>query len=170
MILLYGLAVDRLGRRIVADFEKLGADRFSLVPSVVLLTDVLTVVGLVLVIVIFFVRRLPVARGGGNGTWLVAIVASNFELLVVALPRATSSPARELAAAALLTVGLAAGIYVLSVLGRSFSILPQARGLVTRGPYRVVRHPLYLAGMIAALGIMLRYEQPWAAFITGAGF
>ena len=34
-------------------------------------------------------------------------------------------------------------------LGRCFGVLPEARGLVTRGPYRTVRHPVYL-GEIAA--------------------
>jgi len=49
-------------------------------------------------------------------------------------------------------------------LGRSFAILPARRAIVARGPYRLVRHPIYLAelgmlvtacatrGWIAALG------------------
>jgi protein-S-isoprenylcysteine O-methyltransferase Ste14 len=41
-------------------------------------------------------------------------------------------------------------------LGRSISILPQARQLVTSGPYAFVRHPLYLGEMTAMLGIAMQ--------------
>ena len=39
-------------------------------------------------------------------------------------------------------------------LGRSVSIIPQARSLVQNGPYKFVRHPLYLGELIAILGIV----------------
>ena len=166
----YGLAVGALGRSLIIDFETLRADRFPLSRSAALLPRGLTIIFMCLMIVVFVVRRLPVARAEGVGAPLVAIIASNFEIVLVALPRADSSPARDLLSSALLTAGLASAIYVLSILGRSFSILPQARGFVMRGPYRYVRHPLYLAGMIAALGIMLQFVQPWAGLITFSGF
>lgn len=44
-------------------------------------------------------------------------------------------------------------------LGKSFSLLPQARELVTSGPYRFVRHPIYLGGLLITLGeIWLRFS------------
>ena len=43
----------------------------------------------------------------------------------------------------------------LGTLGKSFSIIPQARSLVVRGPYRMVRHPLYLGEIIGVLGLIL---------------
>jgi protein-S-isoprenylcysteine O-methyltransferase Ste14 len=44
-------------------------------------------------------------------------------------------------------------------LGHSFSLLPQARTLVTTGPYRYVRHPIYLGGLLITVGeIWLRFS------------
>ncbi|HEU4942388.1 MAG TPA: methyltransferase, partial [Gaiellaceae bacterium] len=40
-------------------------------------------------------------------------------------------------------------------LGRCFGLLPEARGLVTRGPYRLVRHPVYLGEFAAVGGLVL---------------
>ena len=47
------------------------------------------------------------------------------------------------------------------VLGRSISILP-ARRLVTSGPMPFVRHPLYLAEIVALAGVALEYWSVWA--------
>ena len=44
-------------------------------------------------------------------------------------------------------------------LGKSFSLLPQARTLVTTGPYRFVRHPIYLGGLLITVGeVWLRFS------------
>jgi protein-S-isoprenylcysteine O-methyltransferase Ste14 len=44
-------------------------------------------------------------------------------------------------------------------LGTSFSLLPQARRLVTTGPYRYVRHPIYLGGLLITVGeVWLRFS------------
>jgi protein-S-isoprenylcysteine O-methyltransferase Ste14 len=58
--------------------------------------------------------------------------------------------------ASLVTIsGIAIAIYSLSMLGRSFSIIPQARKLVQTGPYKFVRHPVYLGELISILGVVL---------------
>jgi protein-S-isoprenylcysteine O-methyltransferase Ste14 len=50
---------------------------------------------------------------------------------------------------------MALSIYALSTLGRNISIIPQARKLVKSGPYRFVRHPLYLGELISVFGFVL---------------
>ncbi len=58
--------------------------------------------------------------------------------------------------ASLVTIcGIAIALYSLSTLGGSFSIIPQARRLVQTGPYKLVRHPVYLGELISILGIVL---------------
>ena len=64
----------------------------------------------------------------------------------------------------LVLVTLAAGLSFVSLLtmGRLFGVRPALRGLVTNGPYRLVRHPIYLSYILADIGYNL---QEWN-FVT----
>jgi Flp pilus assembly pilin Flp len=46
-------------------------------------------------------------------------------------------------------------LYAALALGRCFGVLPEARGLVTHGPYSLVRHPLYLGEFAAVAGLLI---------------
>jgi protein-S-isoprenylcysteine O-methyltransferase Ste14 len=53
------------------------------------------------------------------------------------------------------TLGLAYSVWGLAYLRRSFSIVPEARRLVTGGPYRLSRHPVYLGEIVTLIAITL---------------
>jgi protein-S-isoprenylcysteine O-methyltransferase Ste14 len=53
-------------------------------------------------------------------------------------------------------VGLVICVWALSALGRSFGFAAADRGLVRRGPYRVIRHPIYASYVLLQLGYLLQ--------------
>lgn len=121
---------------------------------------------LLVTLVLLFVRRLPVAKGGGWTARIITTVALNAALLLLLLPKAQLIWPLKLASSLLILGGTAAEAFVIAHLGRCFAILPQARGLVTSGPYRYARHPLYVAEQLAMLGVALQYQQPWALLVA----
>jgi protein-S-isoprenylcysteine O-methyltransferase Ste14 len=61
-------------------------------------------------------------------------------------------------------VALVSSVWLLAsvlALGRCFGILPEARGLVTRGPYRLVRHPVYLGELGVCAGLVIGAPTVW---------
>lgn len=112
-------------------------------------------------IVLLALRNPAIIKDRRAGPMLSGVIGCLVPFLVLALPR-RALPPDALAALALLGVlGAGFSTYALIWLGRSFSILPQARGLVTTGPYRFVRHPLYLGEFLIIASRVLELAQPW---------
>jgi protein-S-isoprenylcysteine O-methyltransferase Ste14 len=53
----------------------------------------------------------------------------------------------------LLLAGTAWGVWSLHSLGRNLSVIAQARDVADRGPYRWIRHPLYVGEIVATFGL-----------------
>jgi protein-S-isoprenylcysteine O-methyltransferase Ste14 len=49
---------------------------------------------------------------------------------------------------------VAFAVVSLFTIGRSFGLVAANRGIVTRGPYGLVRHPIYLAYVVANIGYL----------------
>lgn len=124
--------------------------------------SVLIFLGLVITTTIF---RLKSLRSADGLEPRLSALAGTFLLGVLAvLPAADYvPPALRMLGLLLILTGFAVSAYVLSWLGRSFSIMAEARALVAAGPYAQVRHPLYVAEEIAILGILLLHFSPAAA-------
>ncbi len=118
-----------------------------------------------LLIYLFVARKTPERKSEGLAPRLVAICGT-FSVAAFLLLDGVNLSLRVQFLATLLTVtGSVGSVIAAARLGRSFSILPEARRLVTSGPYAVIRHPLYLAEMIGILGSILQYRQPWALML-----
>ncbi|MFO0997323.1 MAG: isoprenylcysteine carboxylmethyltransferase family protein [Alphaproteobacteria bacterium] len=100
-------------------------------------------------------RTRPVRRSRGILPRFHAAVGAFLPMLLVTSPLTIDTAESNLASAVLIMVGNGLAVVSLRYLGRSTSIMPEARRLVTRGPYAFLRHPLYFAEEIAVLGILL---------------
>ncbi len=111
-------------------------------------------------------------QGGGDRAPLVANLAAFavfFPSLLVAAGSTIGSRALLLAAVGSLLAVVGGALVLRSriELGPSWSLVPRAdpaRGLVTTGPYRVVRHPIYLAFTLLATGEALAFDS-WPALL-----
>ena len=103
---------------------------------------------------VLYVVRLPRRAGDARPAMVLVSIFGSFSILFVSLlPGVAPRPHLVLPAVLLSTGGLAYTVWSLLYLRRSFSILPEARRLVTGGPYGLSRHPLYLGEGVAAIGI-----------------
>jgi protein-S-isoprenylcysteine O-methyltransferase Ste14 len=112
------------------------------------------------------------ARPAGKARGLeprVSALAGTFTVYAFSLfPRRELSLSGEIAATMLTLIGSGASAFVLAQLGRSFSVMAEARRLVTSGAYRCVRHPLYLAEELATIGIFVQFAAPSTALLLAA--
>jgi protein-S-isoprenylcysteine O-methyltransferase Ste14 len=142
----------------------------SVLPAALVLSTVSRVCSLVffvVLVVMFTVRHVPQRAAPGFYPRFVAVAGTFLSVGFVLLPPQELSYALYLASLLLVTAGTGFAIYAALVLGRSLSILPEARRLVTRGPYAVVRHPLYLGEMVALAGVAVQYLSAWALLLLG---
>jgi protein-S-isoprenylcysteine O-methyltransferase Ste14 len=130
----------------------------------------LTVLFLALLIALLLVRRVPIAKGSGVVPRFAAVGGTFLGIAFLSVPAAELPTWLAVTATLLIAVGTFGTIIALAWLGRSFSIMPEARRLVTGGPYAAVRHPVYLCEEVTLFGIMLQHAQPWSLLLFAAQF
>ena len=92
-----------------------------------------------------------------------ALIAVSMPLMFMQLNRAAPNMTFNLLSVLICLTGNVMCVVTASFLGRSLSVLPEARRLVQSGPYGIVRHPLYLCEMLAMIGVVIQYRSLLAA-------
>lgn len=105
-------------------------------------------------VALFLIRRPPRVVTERAGAWLFAAGGTFGGLLL--RPQGAHPPWGVQAGLGLQLLGLALAVASLATLGRSFGLVAADRGLVTRGPYAVVRHPVYVAYLLIQCGYVLQ--------------
>jgi protein-S-isoprenylcysteine O-methyltransferase Ste14 len=114
----------------------------------------------------FVLVRESARRPSRDPLAFAACAAAVVAILALHGPTGASSTALLVAGDLVAVVACAWLLVSVLALGRCFGVLPEVRGLVTRGPYRVVRHPVYLGELAACAGLVVAAPTAWNA---GAG-
>jgi len=123
-----------------------------------------------ILVYLLITRRTPELRSYGALPRVVAVCGTFLGNGFLYLRAVQLTLPVQVLADLLIIAGTIGALVAASRLGASFSLMPEARKLVTTGPYAVIRHPLYLAEMVGILGLVLQFEQPWALFLGAAVF
>jgi len=127
-----------------------------------------TIIFLLLMAMAVILRTRPSARASGLEPRISALVGTFLIYGIVLFPRREFALSLEAISTVLVMIGNIGSVVALSKLGRSFSIMAETRRLVTTGPYRFVRHPLYLAEEIAMVGVFMQFTSVWTVLLLAA--
>lgn len=97
----------------------------------------------------------------------IALIGTGAPLLVAPGGAALIPP---LVAFALMMAGLVCNISAKTALNRSFGLAAANRGVKRAGPYRLVRHPMYLGYLITQAGFLLTSPSPRNLAVYAVGW
>ena len=155
-----------MSRRRAADLVLLGVTSAELALLLYLtptfaIQDWIYVLQHFMVLAVALTRRAPTAQDRSLLTAVAVVVTYAYPYAQVAyLGWVPGEPAWPAGGLVLIVLGALLSLASLLTLGRSFGIRPAVRQLTTAGPYRVVRHPMYLSYLLADVGYNL---QEWNA-------
>jgi protein-S-isoprenylcysteine O-methyltransferase Ste14 len=159
---------DLLGRAAVgALFAMLSMNLWADYLKTGRLTGLLFLVSEALVVVLTLIRR-P-ARNVDRS--FLSRALTMISLLAPTMMRATTKTplVPDVVTAMVSTVGVAIVIMGKVTIGRSFGIVPANRGIVAKGPYNVVRHPIYAGYLLSHAAALVAYPGLRNACIILAG-
>lgn len=122
-------------------------------------TDLLLLVGEALVVVLTCLRR-P-AQSVDRRTIVRVVTGASLLLPMMVRPSTGAGVISEAAAASIAAFGLSIVVAGKISLGWSFGLLPANRGVMERGLYRLVRHPIYLGYLLTHIPFLAAHPSGW---------
>jgi len=123
------------------------------------LTGLLLLFSESLVVVLTVMRR--------RATFVNRSLAAGFVTIVsvvgppILRPGNATSLAPDVLTTLLSAIGLAIVVIGKASLGRSFGLVPANRGIVDRGLYTLVRHPIYAGYLLTHIAFLAQYPTAW---------
>ncbi|PDT76899.1 methyltransferase [Bradyrhizobium sp. C9] len=133
---------------------KLGASAGEPWPSIV--SSLCLAVFYLMLAVLVLTRAPAKAQAEGLLPRIAAFVGTYWPWTITFFAR-TDGAVPNLASTVCVLTGMIMILVTIRHLGRSFSLVPQARSVVQTGPYRWIKHPLYLSEEIVFLGVVLQH-------------
>jgi protein-S-isoprenylcysteine O-methyltransferase Ste14 len=113
-----------------------------------------------LLLALLIVTRSPAKAQADGLLPRIAAFAGTYLPWTITFFGKTDQALPNLVSTACMLIGTIMMLVTIRHLGGSFSLVPQARSVVQTGPYRWIKHPLYLAEEIAILSVVLQYLTP----------
>jgi protein-S-isoprenylcysteine O-methyltransferase Ste14 len=119
-----------------------------------------------LVLLVFIlIRRAPKELSLRVGDWLVGFGGTLLAILIS--PPSGTPLVPVFVVIGLLALGFTIHMAAKFALRRSFGIVAANRGIKASGPYRIVRHPMYLGYFVSQIGILLAGPTIQNIFVIG---
>lgn len=131
------------------------------------LVTILYMVDQLVVMVFILLRRPPKELSLRVDDWAVGLAGTLLAVLI-GPPDVAAALAPEWVVLTLLMAGFAIHFWAKLELRRSFGVVAANRGVKATGPYRLVRHPMYLGYVVSQVGLLLAGPTLANGVIVGA--
>jgi protein-S-isoprenylcysteine O-methyltransferase Ste14 len=121
---------------------------------------------IVLAFSVFVFTRDPARRPSRDPLAFAACAAAVGAVVLLRRPGASADTGLVLFGELIAVAACVWLLVAVLALGRCFGVLPEVRGLVTKGPYRFVRHPVYLGELAACAGLAIAAPSVWNLGVT----
>jgi protein-S-isoprenylcysteine O-methyltransferase Ste14 len=145
-----------LSIRLLADFLHTGR-----------VTGLLLLASESLVVVLTLLRRR--AQFVDRSAVAAAVTIISIAAIPLLRPVSALSPVADTVTAIISALGLALVVLGKITLGRSFGLVPANRGVVVRGPYTFVRHPIYTGYLVTHVAFVVAHPSPWNVIVLVVG-
>ncbi|HEY5048277.1 MAG TPA: isoprenylcysteine carboxylmethyltransferase family protein [Rhizomicrobium sp.] len=165
LTLWYGICLMQQAPDLAHGMARLVAAQSGILPAIDVFSKLAVFLFAALLILMLVARRPATAKAQGMFPRAAAFFGAYLGVGILTLPRHPVNWELSTLSTVLILGGMSFALWGLLWLGRSISIMSEARRLVVNGPYAFVRHPLYLGEEMAIIGVALQYISPIAVVL-----
>jgi protein-S-isoprenylcysteine O-methyltransferase Ste14 len=166
VIVVFGASGAHLARSLWSDLLAADPSSLDLPFAIGLLRQAVAMTLIVLLMTFLLLRNPAKAKARGPMPRLAAFAGTYLAVALAWLPKQEIGLELSLVSLMMMFAGVGFSVYSILHLGRSFSLMAEARRLVTDGPYAYIRHPLYLGEAVSLIGFSLQFISPLALAIV----